>query len=105
FSSRRRHTRFSRDWSSDVCSSDLYSDRSADWRTLYNRIQEDFSFRETFTQLRLPFIDEISSCRIFPVDAERHLACVAARIVHRGREQVRQAFTGTAGRFSNLLIF
>src|SRR5690606_40765547 len=27
FSSRRRHTRFSRDWSSDVCSSDLYSER------------------------------------------------------------------------------
>src|SRR5690606_39406597 len=27
FSSRRRHTRFSRDWSSDVCSSDLESGR------------------------------------------------------------------------------
>src|SRR5436309_15804210 len=27
FSSRRRHTRFSRDWSSDVCSSDLWWDR------------------------------------------------------------------------------
>src|SRR5690606_40359995 len=26
FSSRRRHTRFSRDWSSDVCSSDLLAD-------------------------------------------------------------------------------
>src|SRR5207302_3616016 len=26
FSSRRRHTRFSRDWSSDVCSSDLLPD-------------------------------------------------------------------------------
>src|SRR5690606_39734626 len=26
FSSRRRHTRFSRDWSSDVCSSDLRAD-------------------------------------------------------------------------------
>src|SRR5690606_39706777 len=26
FSSRRRHTRFSRDWSSDVCSSDLDRD-------------------------------------------------------------------------------
>src|SRR5690606_39354829 len=26
FSSRRRHTRFSRDWSSDVCSSDLEPD-------------------------------------------------------------------------------
>src|SRR5207302_7502717 len=30
FSSRRRHTRFSRDWSSDVCSSDLQS-RLAWW--------------------------------------------------------------------------
>src|SRR2546430_5767636 len=27
FSSRRRHTRFDCDWSSDVCSSDLFSDR------------------------------------------------------------------------------
>src|SRR5256886_8637272 len=31
FSSRRRHTRFDCDWSSDVCSSDLYGEpRSAD---------------------------------------------------------------------------
>src|SRR5690606_40697943 len=29
FSSRRRHTRFSRDWSSDVCSSDLGSPRAS----------------------------------------------------------------------------
>src|SRR5690606_40211216 len=28
FSSRRRHTRFSRDWSSDVCSSDLTTNPS-----------------------------------------------------------------------------
>src|SRR5690606_412347 len=28
FSSRRRHTRFSRDWSSDVCSSDLSYERA-----------------------------------------------------------------------------
>src|SRR5690606_41170492 len=28
-SSRRRHTRFSRDWSSDVCSSDLFSSEMA----------------------------------------------------------------------------
>src|SRR5690606_40879787 len=32
FSSRRRHTRFSRDWSSDVCSSDL--------RPLHKLVQE-----------------------------------------------------------------
>src|SRR5205809_6837033 len=31
FSSRRRHTRCSRDWSSDVCSSDLCSPRPAWW--------------------------------------------------------------------------
>src|SRR5207302_7091676 len=30
FSSRRRHTRFSRDWSSDVCSSDLTIQNSLD---------------------------------------------------------------------------
>src|SRR5690606_40714355 len=30
FSSRRRHTRFSRDWSSDVCSSDLLAGGLAD---------------------------------------------------------------------------
>src|SRR5690606_39814937 len=32
FSSRRRHTRFSRDWSSDVCSSDLLAGQRA-WIT------------------------------------------------------------------------
>src|SRR5690606_22985720 len=31
FSSRRRHTRFSRDWSSDVCSSDLTPTRGRGW--------------------------------------------------------------------------
>src|SRR5690606_39937812 len=33
FSSRRRHTRFSRDWSSDVCSSDL--EYGVDRKTFY----------------------------------------------------------------------
>src|SRR5690606_40390261 len=40
FSSRRRHTRFSRDWSSDVCSSDLGHDvddagEAAFWGTVH----------------------------------------------------------------------
>src|SRR5699024_11930842 len=34
FSSRRRHTRSKRDWSSDVCSSDLITLRSTKIRTL-----------------------------------------------------------------------
>src|SRR2546429_3464295 len=36
FSSRRRHTRCSRDWSSDVCSSDLHQlDPMASWRGIH----------------------------------------------------------------------
>src|SRR5690606_41116546 len=34
FSSRRRHTRFSRDWSSDVCSSDLVDHGDQDVLTI-----------------------------------------------------------------------
>src|SRR5687768_17819671 len=34
FSSRRRHTRCSRDWSSDVCSSDLLNDNAVDLSVL-----------------------------------------------------------------------
>src|SRR5207302_2541099 len=39
FSSRRRHTRFSRDWSSDVCSSDL------ELAGRFGRVQEYLIFR------------------------------------------------------------
>src|SRR5690606_40394353 len=41
FSSRRRHTRFSRDWSSDVCSSDL-SDPGTTLQALYSAIDARF---------------------------------------------------------------
>src|SRR3712207_7164073 len=35
FSSRRRHTRYWRDWSSDVCSSDLPTDGLLGWHLLF----------------------------------------------------------------------
>ena len=35
FSSRRRHTRCSRDWSSDVCSSDLTTCENKGWRIIF----------------------------------------------------------------------
>src|SRR5437660_3436361 len=38
FSSRRRHTRWPRDWSSDVCSSDLCHAMSAEWLTAIGTI-------------------------------------------------------------------
>src|SRR5439155_11938426 len=37
FSSRRRHTRWPRDWSSDVCSSDLPSGFQPKWQTILAR--------------------------------------------------------------------
>src|SRR3712207_5846819 len=40
FSSRRRHTRYWRDWSSDVCSSDLYNPRVAESVDVRGRIEE-----------------------------------------------------------------
>src|SRR5690606_40012734 len=36
YTSRRRHTRFSRDWSSDVCSSDLLTTRKLASRTCWS---------------------------------------------------------------------
>src|SRR2546430_13498159 len=50
FSSRRRHTRFDCDWSSDVCSSDLEiydllkdSERAADLRERARRLYQQFN--------------------------------------------------------------
>src|SRR5256886_7094970 len=37
FSSRRRHTRFDCDWSSDVCSSDLVGHQGCPWKILTGR--------------------------------------------------------------------
>src|SRR5690606_40519817 len=56
FSSRRRHTSFSRDWSSDVCSSDLLAARKNEWFTEYiHKMKPDELFpgvRELFARLR-----------------------------------------------------
>src|SRR5437660_8968427 len=43
FSSRRRHTRWPRDWSSDVCSSDLIADNNARLaRAKWAKLLEEF---------------------------------------------------------------
>src|SRR5690606_39903315 len=48
FSSRRRHTRFSRDWSSDVCSSDLLK-TSAELKTDYAYAPDQRIYARFFT--------------------------------------------------------
>src|SRR5690606_40565969 len=58
FSSRRRHTRFSRDWSSDVCSSDLQQyrpgiDRPAREQGATNRLhRKQWTIHRTASALR-----------------------------------------------------
>src|SRR5690606_1879602 len=66
FSSRRRHTRFSRDWSSDVCSSDLklmegrsgatarYLEELAAWRINLNRFRVACELQAQEISQRLP---------------------------------------------------
>src|SRR5690606_40526927 len=59
FSSRRRHTSFSRDWSSDVCSSDLGKTRRRHARGMQRRVpgnstDEAPRMRRFFVQHRKP---------------------------------------------------
>src|SRR5690606_40026845 len=55
FSSRRRHTRFSRDWSSDVCSSDLSKILMVESRFLDNDCTEKtIASVELYTLIELP---------------------------------------------------
>src|SRR3989449_10293282 len=74
FSSRRRHTRCSRDWSSDVCSSDLFPSWPVDWTA--DRILERLmalSLKAKNAQ-RIPFIwfwpDGRRSCAMITHDVE-----------------------------------
>src|SRR5690606_41118863 len=65
FSSRRRHTRFSRDWSSDVCSSDLklYEHESlvALFEDSFKRFRDRVAFENMGTTITYGELDELSS--------------------------------------------
>src|SRR5260370_36451391 len=54
FSSRRRHTRFKCDWSSDVCSSDLVAVTVADAVTMLNPPMTDRQLRDILRALTIP---------------------------------------------------
>src|SRR3712207_7057170 len=58
FSSRRRHTRYWRDWSSDVCSSDLYVPA--------DRLVETCQVLRDTPSLRFSVIIEITAADYFP---------------------------------------
>src|SRR2546422_4343131 len=82
FSSRRRHTRCSRDWSSDVCSSDLSG------HALHGMGREDVDAR--MLGRGRPFILEIKE----PVRRTVDLPAVEGAVNHSGTEIGRASWRG-----------
>src|SRR5690606_39795381 len=70
--SRRRHTSFSRDWSSDVCSSDLKAQARIQSRfgDAEKRVKTNGSFTPFArnTQFTIPAIEELRVSKARPVD-------------------------------------
>src|SRR6266478_4730462 len=89
FSSRRRHTRFDCDWSSDVCSSDLIAEdlvathaeaevasEEWDWKALDDAVFAQFNFRLQFPEseregLRMEGLQDILVERVKQAYAQR----------------------------------
>src|SRR5437868_14438098 len=75
FSSRRRHTRSKRDWSSDVCSSDLSCNRPPTWARC--------STTCAATTPRSPASSEREAAALSPPSPRRHLLVVDDRSEER----------------------
>src|SRR3712207_7711979 len=72
FSSRRRHTRYWRDWSSDVCSSDL----SISEREIVGLVGESGSGKTLFTKCILGILPEISKITYDTFEVKADLGAV-----------------------------
>src|SRR5256886_11380793 len=83
FSSRRRHTRFDCDWSSDVCSSDLQKILSF----LISCLQSTIPSRQ-WQQPRKPYQTNGGRTRVLPSDLQSFF--VRARLVEIGRASCRE---------------
>src|SRR5690606_40052679 len=85
FSSRRRHTRFSRDWSSDVCSSDLALKCCLKWKCGYqNMAKHKFSWRRpivitNYFKPLLKFVNPPQYCVLQPIRSEEHTSELQSR--------------------------
>src|SRR5690606_39521237 len=71
FSSRRRHTRFSRDWSSDVCSSDLTWQDASEVAAAFALTEEQLA--ERLEELKARML-EVRERRVKPHTDEKVLA-------------------------------
>src|SRR5690606_40837170 len=77
FSSRRRHTRFSRDWSSDVCSSDLHTAHGG-IRGWFERIGTVLSGEPRDREELLELLRDAQKRNLFDADAQAMLEGVLA---------------------------
>src|SRR5216684_4938228 len=82
FSSRRRHTRCSRDWSSDVCSSDLAVEASLPLRGLFRGVRSRERAVEWFGRLGVWDTEHNSGVLIYLLLADRRVEIVADRGIH-----------------------
>src|SRR5699024_12110178 len=81
FSSRRRHTRSKRDWSSDVCSSDL------DGATSEGDFHEGLNFASVF-QTPTIFLNQNNGYAIsVPIERKMHSKTIAQKGIARSEER------------------
>src|SRR5688572_31123308 len=93
FSSRRRHTRFGCDWSSDVCSSDLDLEVSAFGCTELLDVRGDIRCAPSSTLLvqALLLVDGLTSRLSEGIDSSLHVARSEERRVGKERRSRRRA--------------
>src|SRR5438105_7855219 len=82
FSSRRRHTRSTRDWSSDVCYSDLIND----FRKKYAEL---FALTQYFGKLHIDFADGefVENKTVLPADLDFFKSSPLTLMAHRSEER------------------
>src|SRR5690606_40621294 len=98
FSSRRRHTRFSRDWSSDVCSSDLRPEVLQVFEALTDdpRVQNALAFIEGDHAPRVEETLELVQIPASPFNEHHRAQAFARRLESLGLDDVHIDEEGNA---------